>query len=149
MSQTNHKSFIESLIQTGIGTITGFILTYIIFPLFGVHTDIATISGITIAFMFVGILKNFMIRRLFNYMHNSSKIKFLEKKQKWNQSLFESIFQTVSGSILSFYLSIVIYPFFGLNIPTLKIGGITIAFTIASLIKNYFVRRYFEKISIN
>jgi uncharacterized membrane protein len=137
--QSNKKSIVEAIIQTFVGTITGFFLTMIIFPLFGVYTDVATIAGITIAFMVVGIVKNYLIRRFFNYLHKT----YFIGKQKRHQSLFESGFQTIVGTVLSFYLSIIIYPYFGLEIPTLTIGGITIAFTIASIIKNYFVRRYF------
>ena len=138
-NQTNKKSIVESIIQTFIGTVTGFFLTMIIFPMFGIYTDIATISGITIAFMIVGLIKNYLIRRFFNFLHKV----FFKGSQKKYQSLFESIFQTILGTMLSFYLSIIIYPYFGLNIETLTIGGITIVFTVTSIVKNYFVRRYF------
>jgi len=140
MSQPPKKSFIESIIMTLMGTIFGFILSFIILPLFGVPAEFETISGITIVFMFVGIIKNYLIRRLFNYIHCSDNF----NKQNWNQSLFESSFQTVFGTIVSFFLSLLIYPMFGLDVGALKIGGITIVFMIVSVLKNLFVRRLFE-----
>jgi hypothetical protein len=148
MSQTSKKSLTESIIMTLIGTFFGFFITFLIFPLFGLPADFETVSGITIVFMFIGIVKNYLVRRLFNWMHYSPKVKFLTENQKWNQSLFESSFQTTSGTIVSFLLSIVIYPLFGIEASVLKIGGISIVYMIVSLLKNLLVRRYFEKIKI-
>ena len=150
MSQSTKKSMVESMMQTFIGTVFGFLLAFIIFPMFGVYTSVQTISGITIVFMFVGIFKNFLIRRFFNWMHHHpEKFKFLRKKQRWNQSLIESSSQTIIGTVVSFLLSLIIYPMFGLYIPVIKITGITLVFMVTSVLKNYFIRRYFENVKIN
>ena len=144
MKQTIRKSIRESVIQTGIGTITGFTLMLIIFPMFGIDVKVTTVAEITLSFMLFGLTKNYLIRRLFNLLH-SGKIKWFSLKQNKFQSLFESSFQTVAGTIMSFWLSILIYPLFGLDVPMMKIGGISIVFTVTSILKNYIVRRYFVK----
>lgn len=146
MSQTHTKSIIETIIQTLIGTFFGFFITLIIFPIFGIHTGADTVAGITFIFMFLALIKNYLTRRLFNWMHHSDKIKFIKSDQNKLQSLFEGTFQTVTGMLLSFWSSFFIYPYFGLEVSVLKISGITIVFTVVSLVKNYFVRRYFEKL---
>ena len=144
MKQTIKKSIRETLIQTGFGTITGFLLMLIIFPMFGVDVKIQTVAEITLSFMIFGLTKNYLIRRLFNLLH-SGRVKWFSEKQNKFQSLFESSFQTFAGTIMSFWLSILIYPMFGLEVPIMKIGGISIVFTLTSIIKNYIVRRYFVK----
>lgn len=136
----------ESIIQTFVGTVFGFLLAFIIFPMFGVYTDIQTISSITIVFMFVGVFKNFLIRRLFNWIHHKKFFVWLSGDQNKYQSLMESSSQTIIGTITSFLLSLLIYPMFGLYIPVIKITGITLVFMITSVLKNFTVRRYFENV---
>jgi len=146
MSQTTKKSIIESLTVTLFGTLIGFTLSFIIFPLFGVYTSTQNILGITLIFLFIGLIKNFVIRRVFNYLHNNPKF-FLDSIQNRYQSLLESGFQTIFGTVLSFWSSVWIYPYFNINVPMLNIGGITLTFMVASIIKNFLVRRHFESIN--
>lgn len=144
LKQSIKNSIKETLIQTGFGTISGFILMILIFPMFGIPVVLQTVTEITLIFMVFGLLKNYLIRRLFNLLH-SGRFKWFSEKQNEFQSLFESSFQTVSGTIMSFWLSVLIYPLFGLEVTILKIGGISIVFTFTSIVKNYIVRRYFVK----
>ena len=148
MSQSAKKSLVESIIQTFVGTVFGFLIAFVVFPLFGVYTTVQTISGITIVFMFVGIFKNFLIRRLFNWIHHLNAFQWLSGDQKKYQSLIESSSQTIIGTIVSFLLSLLIYPMFGLHIPIIKITGITLVFMMTSVLKNFVVRRYFENVKI-
>lgn len=147
MKQSTGKSIIESIIVTSVGTVIGFILSFVIFPIFGIHTDAATIGGITMAFMIIGLIKNFLIRRFFNWLHYNPTL-FWNPNQNRYQSLLESGIQTIIGTITSFWLSVWLYPYFGIDVPMLNIGGITLTFMLVSIIKNYIVRRYFENFKL-
>lgn len=67
------------------------------------------------------------------------------KKQTRIQSAFESATQTVIGLAISFGIQVVLYPI--LNIPvTFKQNVlITAVFFCASLLRQYFIRRFFNK----
>jgi len=65
--------------------------------------------------------------------------------QNKKQSLIESITQTLVGLITSFIIQIIIYPL--LNIPV-TLGQnviITLVFFMASILRGYIIRRYFNK----
>ena len=135
MGQSNKKSFVESIIQTFIGTIFGFCMSFVVFPLCGIEVSVQQVSGVTFVFMIIGMLKNYGIRRMFNYFH------IVQKK---HHSLIESTTQTVIGTIVSFLSSLVIYPMFEIGATVYDITWITLLFTLFSIIKNYLVRRYHE-----
>jgi O-antigen/teichoic acid export membrane protein len=135
VGQSNKKSFVESIIQTFIGTIFGFCMAFVVFPLCGVEVSVQQVSGITFVFMIIGVFKNYGIRRMFNYFHIA---------QKKHHSLIESTAQTVIGTIVSFLSSLVIYPMFGIGATVYDITWITLLFTLFSIVKNYLVRRYHE-----
>lgn len=65
MSQSKVKSFTESIIQTFFGTMFGFFMTLIVFPLFGIYTTVDVVGGITITFMLIAIFKNYLLKRVF------------------------------------------------------------------------------------
>jgi|AntRauTorckE6833_2_1112554.scaffolds.fasta_scaffold18218_3 high-affinity Fe2+/Pb2+ permease len=137
--QSKLKSFLESIIQTFIGTIVGFSMAFIVFPLCGVEANIQQIAGVNFIFMLIAIVKNYGIRRFFNY---------LQTTQKKHQSMFESVLQTGIGTIVSFSASFVIYPMFDISVTLIDITEITILFTLFSILKNYLVRRYHESFKI-
>ena len=137
MRQNNRTSIIESIILTFIGTIFGFSMSFVIFPLCGVEVTLQQVSGITFVFMIIGTIKNYIIRRFYNKIH---------KTQKKHHSLYESVVQTTIGTVVSFFSSLWIYPLFDIMASVYEISWITIVFTLFSIIKNYFVRRYYEKI---
>jgi len=66
--------------------------------------------------------------------------------QNKKYSLIESITNTLTGLFVSFGIQLIIYPL--LNIPVKLSQNIIITgvFTIASIIRGYFVRRIFNKI---
>lgn len=68
----------------------------------------------------------------------------LTKKQSKVESLIESFVNTFSGWLISFLLwSFVIGPIFNVNTSMLENAGITIIFTIVSIIRSYYWRRFF------
>jgi high-affinity Fe2+/Pb2+ permease len=67
-------------------------------------------------------------------------------KQSKKHSAIESITQTVIGLVTSFIIQIIIYPL--LNIPVTFSQNliITFVFFVASFLRGYVIRRYFNKI---
>ena len=66
-------------------------------------------------------------------------------KQSKKHSLIESITNTIVGLLTSFLIQIIIYPI--LNIPV-SLGQnviITLVFFIASILRGYLIRRFFNK----
>ena len=66
--------------------------------------------------------------------------------QSKNKSIVESLTNTVTGLLTSFLIQIVIYPL--LDIPV-TIGQnilITLVFFIASFLRGYLIRRFFNKL---
>lgn len=63
-------------------------------------------------------------------------------------SILETVVGTIIGFIISILLNLIIFPAVGCQItPTQNISIITI-FTFASIIRGYFVRRFFNKIAL-
>jgi uncharacterized protein YacL len=67
-------------------------------------------------------------------------------KQSKKHSAIESITQTVIGLVTSFIIQIILYPI--LNIPVTFSQNliITFVFFVASFLRGYVIRRYFNKI---
>jgi hypothetical protein len=67
-------------------------------------------------------------------------------KQSKKHSLIESIINVMIGMIISFLIQLVLYPM--LNIPVTFSQNIiiTLVFFIASFIRGYLIRRFFNKI---
>jgi hypothetical protein len=61
-------------------------------------------------------------------------------------SIIESVTQTVIGLGISFCIQIVIYPLMDIPVTIKQNIIITIVFFLASLIRGYFVRRYFNRL---
>lgn len=68
------------------------------------------------------------------------------KKQTKKLSLIESIAQTFIGLIISFFIQLIIYPAMGIPVTVTQNIVITLVFTVASIIRGYFVRRIFNKL---
>jgi uncharacterized membrane protein len=68
----------------------------------------------------------------------------MREKQTRKQSIIESIFNTTSSTIISFFASLIIYPLVGIEASIKDIGLLTIVFTCLSIVKNFLVRRFFE-----
>lgn len=63
--QTKKQSIIESVFNTLFSTIISFFASLIIYPMVGVEASIRDISHLTIIFTCLSIVKNFLVRRLF------------------------------------------------------------------------------------
>lgn len=65
--------------------------------------------------------------------------------QTKKRSLIESIAQTLIGLCVSFLIQIVLYPSLGIQVTIGQNIIITFVFLLASLIRGYFIRRYFNR----
>lgn len=66
--------------------------------------------------------------------------------QSKNKSLIESITNTVVGLISSFIIQIIIYPLLGILVSISQNIIITFVFFIASVVRGYLVRRFFNRL---
>ncbi len=64
--------------------------------------------------------------------------------QSKKMSLVESLTSTFIGFIVSVILVNVILPFYGFDVSYAQSIEITIIFTIASILRGYFIRRFFN-----
>ncbi len=60
------------------------------------------------------------------------------------QSLIEALVNVAIGMVISVALSLVVYPLFGHAFTLGQNIGITIIFTVASIVRSYCVRRWFN-----
>ena len=65
-------------------------------------------------------------------------------KQTKKQSIIESITQTLIGLIVSFCIQLVIYPLLNIEVTFSQNLIITFVFFIASIIRGYIIRRFFN-----
>lgn len=65
--------------------------------------------------------------------------------QNKKHSFIESITQTLIGLGSSIAIQVVLYPLMGIPVTLFQNVIITIVFFVASLIRGYFIRRYFNK----
>jgi high-affinity Fe2+/Pb2+ permease len=65
-------------------------------------------------------------------------------KQSKKNSIIESIFQTLIGLITSILIQLVLYPFLNIPVSFKQNLIITFIFFIVSIIRGYFVRRFFN-----
>lgn len=67
-------------------------------------------------------------------------------KQSKQQSLIESIIQTIIGLATSVLIQLILYPVMGIPVSFTQNLIITAVFFSVSIIRGYFVRRIFEKL---
>lgn len=65
--------------------------------------------------------------------------------QTKKQSLYESIINILIGYFTALISQLVVFPMFDIKVPISDNLLIGLWFTIISLIRSYFVRRYFDK----
>ena len=70
MAQTNRQSMIEVVINTITGFFTSMGIQLIIFPIMEIPVTLNENFTITFVFMFFGIIKGFIMRRIFNKIWN-------------------------------------------------------------------------------
>lgn len=66
MTQTKRGSFIESCANTAFGFIISVAASFIIFPALGVQSNATQNVLAVVAFTFVSIARNYIVRRAFN-----------------------------------------------------------------------------------
>lgn len=59
-------------------------------------------------------------------------------------SLIEACINTAIGFAVSIVLSLIVYPMFGHSFTLAQNVGITVIFTVASIVRSYVVRRWFN-----
>lgn len=67
--QTKKASLWESLFNTFSGFFVSLLLAYYVFPLFGMPQSFENSFSIVVIFTVVSIVRNYVIRRLFNFLH--------------------------------------------------------------------------------
>lgn len=65
-------------------------------------------------------------------------------KQSRLESFIEAVLQTFIGLALNVVLSPVIYPLFGMSTTVLNYLGVSVAFTVVSVLRGYGIRRFFN-----
>lgn len=63
----------ESLANTGIGFFISLALAYFVFPLFGMPQSLTSSFWIVVIFTVTSIGRNYLTRRLFNFLHVKEK----------------------------------------------------------------------------
>lgn len=67
--QRRLHSFIEACLNTGLGFGISVLAGVFVYPLFGVSFSVIELTGITAIFTVISILRGYIVRRLFNWMH--------------------------------------------------------------------------------
>ena len=65
--------------------------------------------------------------------------------QSKKQSFIEAVVNTAIGLVITFLCSLFIYPLCGIEASLGSMGGVTICFTVVSIIRQYIIRRFFNK----
>ena len=64
--QSRIQSFIEANINTAIGFVVSMLLAYFVLPYFGLEKSVKTSLEVVLIFTFASIVRNYLVRRLFN-----------------------------------------------------------------------------------
>jgi accessory gene regulator protein AgrB len=70
LSQSRLQSLLESLANVVLGYGVALGAQLIVFPLFGIVIPLASNIAIGIIFTFVSLLRSYVLRRLFNWLHS-------------------------------------------------------------------------------
>lgn len=68
--QTKKQSLIESLLNVTVGFFITIVSLHIIFPILGIENDSGKNTIITVYLTFLSILRNYFLRRYFNFRNN-------------------------------------------------------------------------------
>lgn len=71
--QTKKASLMESLANTMSGFFVSLVLAYYVFPLFGMPQSMQSSFWIVVIFTVASIGRNYVIRRVFNFLHVKEK----------------------------------------------------------------------------
>lgn len=67
--------------------------------------------------------------------------------QSKKMSIIESITNTIIGLLMSFYIQLLVFPMFGIELTTAINIKITAIFFVTSFVRSYSCRRIFNKIN--
>ncbi|WP_329805402.1 DUF7220 family protein [Flavobacterium facile] len=67
-------------------------------------------------------------------------------KQSKKLSFLETLTNILIGLLFSYFIQIILYPILNISVSTKQNIIITLVFFIASLIRGYFIRRFFNSI---
>lgn len=67
--QRRLHSFIEACLNTATGFGISVLAGVFVYPLYGVTFTVVQLTGITAIFTIISILRGYMVRRVFNWMH--------------------------------------------------------------------------------
>ncbi|WP_041963444.1 DUF7220 family protein [Sulfurospirillum cavolei] len=69
MEQSKRASLLESLANTFSGFLLSIAVGYFVFPMFGMPQSLSSSFWITVVFTVVSIGRNYVVRRVFNFLH--------------------------------------------------------------------------------
>jgi hypothetical protein len=69
-----------------------------------------------------------------------------EEKQSKKHSIYESITNVILGLVISFLIQLILYPLLGIEVSLNQNIFITFVFFIASFVRGYLIRRFFNKL---
>jgi uncharacterized membrane protein len=67
MTQTRRMSLLESVTNVVVGYMLAIITQIVVFPLFGIVTDLSEHLAIGLAFVVVSLARGFVLRRIFEH----------------------------------------------------------------------------------
>jgi hypothetical protein len=67
--QSRLQSLVEALVNVLLGYSIALGAQLIVFPLFGIHIPMSSNIAIGIIFTFVSLVRSYVLRRLFNWVH--------------------------------------------------------------------------------
>ncbi len=77
--QSKKMSLVESLVSTAIGYSVATAANYFILPLFGHKVTLADASWIGVIFTGISLVRGYLVRRLFNWVHVKQYTKYYAK----------------------------------------------------------------------
>ena len=69
IGQSRRMSLVESVINVVVGFGVAVATQVIVFPWFGIHVPLTTNVIMAVPFTVISILRSYMLRRFFNWMH--------------------------------------------------------------------------------
>ena len=69
MQQTKLQSFIETIVNIGIGYCISVVINMLVLPMFGYYPNVTESAQIALIFTVVSIVRSYFVRRFFNWFH--------------------------------------------------------------------------------
>lgn len=74
MTQSRAHSLLEASANTASGFLVSLVASFVVFPALGMATTASQNFLAVAAFTFISILRSYVWRRVFNYLHSSGKL---------------------------------------------------------------------------